>query len=258
MTGPASPNQEGPSSPPPAPLPEGWLAQWDSQSKKYYFVQRATGHSQWDVPTQPALSVPTPEPTPQGEGMGPFSKPGEHEGTRGDGREGEYAGADRSLLSNLAVNAVMGKHGKQQQQSGLGGLAQSLLGGSGHGSSSGGHGGQSGGGGLAGQLLSSFVGGGEKPHGASSGHGGSNTAASAGAGGIGGALLGSLLGGGNKPQQSQSSSSSQSYGASTSTSGGGHQSSGGGLMGMASGLFGGHGQSVSHSRLRYSSRTNNG
>lgn len=39
-----------------------------------------------DVPTQPALSVPTPEPTPQAQS--PFSKP----------ENPEYEGADRSLL----------------------------------------------------------------------------------------------------------------------------------------------------------------
>lgn len=37
-------------------------------------MQRATGHSQWDVPTQPALSVPTPDPTPQ-QYTDPFQQP---------------------------------------------------------------------------------------------------------------------------------------------------------------------------------------
>ena len=37
-------------------------------------MQRATGHSQWDVPTQPALSVPTPDPTPQ-QYTDPFQRP---------------------------------------------------------------------------------------------------------------------------------------------------------------------------------------
>ena len=93
MTRPPTPNnQEGPDKGPPA-LPEGWyvslvavpnmlyssltdyrLAQWEGQSRKYYYVQRATGHSQWDVPTQPALSVPTPDPTPQ-QYTDPFQQP---------------------------------------------------------------------------------------------------------------------------------------------------------------------------------------
>lgn len=85
-------NQEGPTEAPPQ-LPEGcklhlWkhfvqsarinnvpgLAQWEGNSRKYYYVQRATGHSQWDVPTEPALSVPTPDPTPRPD-VNPFPHP---------------------------------------------------------------------------------------------------------------------------------------------------------------------------------------
>lgn len=53
MTGPASPGGEGPTQAPPH-LPPGWIAQWDSNSKKYYYVQLSTGVSQWDVPTDAA------------------------------------------------------------------------------------------------------------------------------------------------------------------------------------------------------------
>ena len=53
MAGPASPGSDGPTFPPP-PLPRGWVAQWDAASKKYYFVQLATGLSQWDTPTEAA------------------------------------------------------------------------------------------------------------------------------------------------------------------------------------------------------------
>lgn len=52
MPGPASPN-EGPNFEPPA-LPYGWIAQWDGASRKYYYVQLATGVSQWDIPTHAA------------------------------------------------------------------------------------------------------------------------------------------------------------------------------------------------------------
>ena len=104
--------QEGPSHAPPS-LPEGWyvflfkmhrsklntslhrLAQWEGQSRKYYYVERATGHSQWDIPTQPALSVPTPDPTPQPI-THPFSQPSE-KASEDETAEG-YEGADRSLL----------------------------------------------------------------------------------------------------------------------------------------------------------------
>lgn len=100
------------------------------------------------------------------------------------------------------MNAISGgKHNNHQNQSGLGGLASSLLGGgSSHGGS--GHGGN---GGLAGQLVSSFLGG-NKPH--------------------------------NSQQQQQSGQHSGGYGGST---GSAHQQ--GGLMGMASGFLGGQGSS---------------
>lgn len=72
------------------------------------------------------------------------------------------------------MNAVSGKQNKPQNQSGLGGLASSFLGGQGsHGGGGGGHG--NGGGGLAGQLVGSFLGG-SKPHDQqSAGHGGSSS-----------------------------------------------------------------------------------
>lgn len=59
MTGPASPSTEGPTFAPPQ-LPPGWIAQWDSSSKKYYYVQLATGVSQWDIPTEAAKTGSTP------------------------------------------------------------------------------------------------------------------------------------------------------------------------------------------------------
>ncbi|CAN9290366.1 unnamed protein product [Alternaria alternata] len=32
-------------------LPAGWIAQWDNSSQKYYYVQIATGVSQWELPS---------------------------------------------------------------------------------------------------------------------------------------------------------------------------------------------------------------
>ncbi|KAJ6008861.1 hypothetical protein N7522_003877 [Penicillium canescens] len=57
----------GPSSPPPR-LPEGWLAQWEGVQRKWYFVQRTTGKSQWEIPTEPVLLTPSTTPTPLGPG----------------------------------------------------------------------------------------------------------------------------------------------------------------------------------------------
>ena len=208
------------------------------------FVQR-------EIPTQPALSVPTPEPTPQHADTDPFQAPSNPRSGEA-GTDESYEGADRGFLSvsrslvvqtkraykflcqDLAMNAVMGgKHNKPP--SGLGGLASSFLGGqSSHNNNSGGNS-NSGNGGL-GRLASSFLGG-QSSHNNNSGGSSSN---GGGGGGLTGQLMGSLLGGG-KPQQPQSSTPSNSTGAtggpgnSTASS---HQS--GGLMGMASGFLGNH------------------
>jgi hypothetical protein len=97
----------------------------------------------------------------------------------------------------MAVNAAGGGKHKPQKQSGLTGLASSLLGGQGsHGSGS-----HSGGGGIAGQLVGSLLGGG-KPHGhqssgqhsgSSGAHGGSSSGGH-GQGGLMG-MASSFLGG---------------------------------------------------------------
>lgn len=78
MISPATPGQEGPSQAPP-PLPAGWIAQWDGMSKKYYFVQLSTGVTQWDTPTEPAPTVPTPKGTPQQHVDHPYGQPQEEQ-----------------------------------------------------------------------------------------------------------------------------------------------------------------------------------
>ncbi|KAJ6141339.1 hypothetical protein N7470_010235 [Penicillium chermesinum] len=62
----------GPSSPPPR-LPEGWLPQWEGVQRKWYYVQRATGKSQWEIPTEPVIL--TPSTTPTSIGTGPSQAP---------------------------------------------------------------------------------------------------------------------------------------------------------------------------------------
>ncbi|KAF2732417.1 hypothetical protein EJ04DRAFT_554062 [Polyplosphaeria fusca] len=37
---------------PPPPLPQGWASQWDQQHQTWYFVNHATGQSQWEVPAE--------------------------------------------------------------------------------------------------------------------------------------------------------------------------------------------------------------
>ncbi|RYP54095.1 hypothetical protein DL768_001097 [Monosporascus sp. mg162] len=191
MPGPASPN-DGPTFAPPQ-LPSGWIAQWDGNSKKYYFVQLSTGVSQWDIPTQAA-----PGGTPAQAAEHPYGVPGQQElithpdGTQtvkyADGRMEPILPEDASRAVNgptgdrgfgsLASNALLGhlsgggnkphggSHGNSNGSSGLGGLANQLMGGLGggshggshgssHGSSSGGHG-PGNPGKLVGQLASSI------------------------------------------------------------------------------------------------------
>ncbi|EPS29604.1 hypothetical protein PDE_04554 [Penicillium oxalicum 114-2] len=62
----------GPSSPPPQ-LPEGWLPQWEGVGRQWYYVQRATGKSQWEIPTEPVIM--TPSSTPGSIGAGPSQAP---------------------------------------------------------------------------------------------------------------------------------------------------------------------------------------
>ncbi len=72
MAGPSSPGSEGPTFAPP-PLPAGWIAQWDGNSRKYYFVQLSTGLSQWDTPTDAA---PVGGTTPATDREHPYGRPG--------------------------------------------------------------------------------------------------------------------------------------------------------------------------------------
>ncbi|KAJ3233586.1 hypothetical protein HDU81_002143 [Chytriomyces hyalinus] len=43
---------------PPPPLPPGFSAQWSAQYNRYFFVNAATGQSQWDLPQQPQYQPP--------------------------------------------------------------------------------------------------------------------------------------------------------------------------------------------------------
>ena len=110
MAGPASPN-EGPTFAPPH-LPSGWIAQWDGNSKKYYFVQLSTGVSQWETPTHAA-----PGGTPAQGTEHPYGVPGQQElithpdGTQtvkhADGRMEPILPDD----ANRAINGPTGERG---------------------------------------------------------------------------------------------------------------------------------------------------
>ncbi|KAL1848088.1 hypothetical protein Plec18167_008785 [Paecilomyces lecythidis] len=121
-------DSEGPSSPPP-PLPDGWLAQWEGVERKWYFVQRATGKAQWEIPTEPVILTPSTTPTSTGTGpsRAPSSRPQTNSpptgmGARGFGAEGGYGGADRAGYSSF-----FGSPGGAYQ-TGLSQMAMGMLG----------------------------------------------------------------------------------------------------------------------------------
>ncbi|OBW64418.1 MAG: Uncharacterized protein AUREO_055190 [Aureobasidium pullulans] len=227
---PDSEPEAGPDRAPPN-LPIGWIAQWDGNSRKYYFVQISTGVSTWEVPTEAAPTVPSPGNTPA-QHQNPFPAPQDAQAqtTRGvDGQEGERG------LGGMAMNMLLNSNKPQQQQhsSGLGGLASQFLGGGSH-SNSGHNQNQShnsgGAAGLVGKLAGNFLGGQNKPHGQQQGSSTGNSSHNSALGG-----LGSLLGG------------QQSHG---NTGGSSNHSSG---MGGLGGLLGGHGSSNQQQGYGYSS-----
>lgn len=52
-----------PSRPPPPALPEGWVAIWDEEYSRYYYANKVTKTTQWEVPTTPATTPKVPPPS---------------------------------------------------------------------------------------------------------------------------------------------------------------------------------------------------
>ncbi|KAI6355958.1 hypothetical protein MCOR25_008041 [Pyricularia grisea] len=243
MAGTSSPGTEGPTVAPPH-LPSGWIAQWDGQSRKYYFVELATGRSQWEVPTKPALvgggtpnnGVDHPYGIPGSEGKGriithpdgsqtiqhpdgrmePILPPGmggPADGQRGgpDGARGMDGPAGDRGLGSFAQSALSSLAGGKKQggsSNPLGDLASSLLGGNKH--SSGGGGGA--GGKIVSQLASSiFSSGNDKPSQPNNYHGGQTQGQQHG-GGHSGGLAGQVMGGVAQMFGGSSSGSGNNFG----------------------------------------------
>ncbi|KAH8924382.1 hypothetical protein BT69DRAFT_1333006 [Atractiella rhizophila] len=158
------------------PLPHGWVAEYDSNYQKWYFVDTRQNppHITWDDPRPPhqppyppPSSSPHPYPPPS-TSLHPYPQPSTSPHPQQQ-QPGGGEGTDRGLLSSAM------KYGAP------------LLSGSGSGSGSGGHGSSPFGGGAVGALAGKFL---NKPGGGSHGGGGSSS------GGLGG-LLGGLVGGGS-------------------------------------------------------------
>lgn len=228
-------SDSGPSLAPPT-VPPGWIAQWDANSSRYYYVMISTGATQWEVPTVAAAGhTPMTSPAP---GPGGYLPPGQNDGAgQEDGPTGE-----RGSLGSMAMQMALGggKKNKHSNQSGLMGMASSVLGGS----SSGKHSNSSNQGGLMGMASSMLNSG--KPSGSES-HGSSN----AGLGGLVGGALGALTGNKKEDKHSQQQNqygqggghggSNSTYYDSSSPGQQGQQSQQGGLGGMFNNIMGGSG-----------------
>ncbi|KAL9097937.1 MAG: hypothetical protein Q9165_000263 [Trypethelium subeluteriae] len=231
---------------------EDWTGENDVVADDGY---ACTGQSTWDLPTEAAPGVPTPDPTPSNT-TGPYPPPAAS-GERGMAGEESDRGLgvchhNVSTLSHLLSNVTDGSQGKPgQQQSGLGGLANQFLGGS-HGGQHGGQGGShSGGGGLVGQIASGLLSG-NKPHNQQQQQqgtsGGSSSSHQSGLGG----LVGGLLGGhGSHQQQNYGYTNHSSSGPYTGTApSAAYQPSGSSQYGPTSGTYNPPGQQ--HQQQQYS------
>jgi hypothetical protein len=185
---PDSPNQAGPNFPPP-PLPIGWIAQWDPERRRYYYVQPSTAITTWEVPQHSAASTPAQSNPPYSppqvgatyDPSGPYNAYSQQHQQQHQQHQQHVpeqtarAGGFGGLAGNLAQGLLSGggkpgKHSSGGSSGTLGSLASGLLGGGGKHSSSSGGGSSSGG--LLGTATSLLAGGKPGKHSSSSGNSG--------------------------------------------------------------------------------------
>ena len=137
--------------PTPPPVPQGWVAQWDEEYKRFFYVETATGQSQWEHPEEKAQSHDDQRGLSQ-------SRPEGQELSRtqqDDGDEPQERGIGSSLIGAAMGGGNNNRHHNNHSSSIGGGIGGALVGllisaamGSGkshHGSNSSGYGGSSGG-----------------------------------------------------------------------------------------------------------------
>jgi hypothetical protein len=79
------PPQHPPSGGPPPQLPPGWVMHWDGNSQRNYYVETATGRTQWEAPAAPQSQYAPPPPPPSGAPyQQSYGAPG-HDASRGPG-----------------------------------------------------------------------------------------------------------------------------------------------------------------------------
>ncbi|KAI9305098.1 hypothetical protein BJ944DRAFT_265806 [Cunninghamella echinulata] len=217
---------------PPPQMPPGWIALWDEQSQRYYYVEQATGKTQWEVPTSSNLpspmGFPTPTNTPQSTtsnfSPSPASVNFPQQSTPVSGAGG--AGESNSYLANT-TNNNNNNASYPTYSSNTPGSAMPE-----------GNGAEANDRGLGSALLSGFM----KPnHGSSSHHGNSS-------GGFPTNVLGGALGGAVLTMAASKLSSGKHN---NHTGYGGHSSHGSshGASGLIGSLLGGHGSSSNHQNV---------
>ena len=122
------PNQQAPfqaqppSNPGGPPLPPGWISQWDPNSQRYYFLEQATGRTQWEPPQQGGPG-----------GYGAPMGPGQGQGQYGGGPGGYYSQEVQHSVDSQGNTQVYEKKEKSGKggmlAAGAGGLAVGAVGG---------------------------------------------------------------------------------------------------------------------------------
>lgn len=98
------------------PLPPGWISQWDPNSQRYYYLEQATGRTQWDPPHQ---SFPPP-------GGPPMGAPGQgQQGASG----GYYSQETKHVIEDTHGGGQKEVIEKKEKKSGKGGMLAAGAGG---------------------------------------------------------------------------------------------------------------------------------
>ena len=114
-------------------LPPGWTAQWDQNSQRWYYLEQATGRTQWDLP-QPSQAGYPPSGAPHGS-FAPGPPIGGH-GYDGHGQQGAQGGYYSQETKHVHEDSHGGGHKeivekkkKEEKSSGKGGMLAAGAGG---------------------------------------------------------------------------------------------------------------------------------
>ena len=110
------------------PLPPGWIAQWDQNSQRYYYLDQATGRTQWELPQAPQGSYPPP-----GASKGSFPPAGAPMGAPGYDTRGApggyYSQETKQVVPNADGSGYKTTVEKKEKKDGKGGMLAAGAGG---------------------------------------------------------------------------------------------------------------------------------